>query len=254
MPGIYYRSVGDRPTTGGGGRGTLPPEPFGGGGGGGRGDGDHDETPSYRERLRRYRMGLFVTSGSILMLFISFTTLLLARRYAGRFDPFSGEFVTQWVPLQLPVKLLAMNTAILLISSLTAEAARRAASKEAILVPITRIPGVAPIPQRASVWIAITSLLGFGFLAGQLAAWRVLRVAGEFPDANNLASSFVYLLTGAHALHLFGGLVVLLYALVAPKPRRSLESRRLAVDVTAFYWHFMGAMWLYVLVVLYALQ
>jgi cytochrome c oxidase subunit 3 len=56
--------------------------------------------------------------------------------------------------------------------------------------------------------------------------------------------------TGGHALHLFGGLAVLLYVAFSRNLLKKYESRRIAVDVTAWYWHFMGAMWLYVLVVL----
>ena len=52
------------------------------------------------------------------------------------------------------------------------------------------------------------------------------------------------------AVHLAAGLAVLLYACIAAGPRLSLERRCITLDVTAWYWHFMAVMWLYVLLVL----
>ena len=62
------------------------------------------------------------------------------------------------------------------------------------------------------------------------------------------------LLTGAHAVHLVAGVLVLLYAGFNRRQRRSLESRRIVVDVAAWYWHFMGLLWLYLLALLWFLK
>jgi cytochrome c oxidase subunit 3 len=226
----------------------LPPEASGGGGsGGGRGDGDglHD----YRQQLQRYRLGLLFTIGSIVMLFIAFTTLFVARRGAGRFDPLTGGFQSDWVPLVLPMKLLLFNSVVLLLSSFTMETARRAARMEAILVPMSTIPGVRPIRESSLRWVWLTALVGTAFLAGQCLAWRQLQLHGSSLNSGP-ASTFFFLLTGTHAAHLVAGLAVLWYACVASGPRRSLERRCITLDVTAWYWHFIAVMWLYVLVVL----
>src|SRR4051812_45177144 len=106
-----FRSLDERLSPGGGGRGPQPPEPSGGGGGGGRGDGD--DTPSHGDRLKRYRMGLYFMSGSIMMLFVAFTTLFVALRQSGRFDPISGHYMNTWISTPLPLKLLGINTAVL---------------------------------------------------------------------------------------------------------------------------------------------
>jgi cytochrome c oxidase subunit 3 len=60
----------------------------------------------------------------------------------------------------------------------------------------------------------------------------------------------VYLLTGTHAVHLAGGLLVLLYATATGFLHRSVEGRRIVVDVTAWYWHFMAFVWIYVFALL----
>jgi cytochrome c oxidase subunit III len=243
-----YRSLDERISAGGGGRGPQPPQPFGGGGGGG-GRGDGDDTPSHGERLKRYRMGLYFMIGSIMMLFVAFTTLFVALRQSGRFDPFTGHFTSTWVSTPLPLRLLMVNTIVLLVSTITAEMARRAAELETVLMPIGDIPGVAAIRQTSVTWVKVTAVLGVVFLAGQSVVWKGLHQIAMNMD-NPLSSSFIIMLTAGHALHLFGGLMVLLYVAFSRRLRRRYESRRIAVDVTAWYWHFMGVMWLYVLVVL----
>jgi cytochrome c oxidase subunit III len=243
-----FRSLDERLNPGGGGRGPLPPEPSGGGGGGGRGDGD--DTPNHSDRLKRYRMGLYFMSGSILMLFLAFTTLFVALRQSGRFDPISGHFMNTWVSTPLPKLLLVVNTLVLLTSSVFAEMARRAAAMETVLMPVSEIPGIAAIRQSSVSWVKATAALGFVFLAGQAVVWtHVHRIAVDMD--NPLSSSFIIMLTAGHALHLLGGLMVLLYVAFSKRLRRKYESRRIAVDVTAWYWHFMGAMWIFVLGVLF---
>jgi cytochrome c oxidase subunit 3 len=247
MAGMLSRSS-NKPVPGGGNRGPSPPEAFGGGGGGG-GRGDGDGVHGFRQQLQRYRLGLLFTIASIVMLFISFTTLFVARRGAGKFDPITGGFQSDWVPVSLPMKILLINTAVLIAGSLLVELARRAARIESILVPMSSIPGVRAIRQTSLLWAWATTLTGFGFLVGQYCAWRHLHLQGSFLDSGP-ASTFFFLLTGTHGVHLAGGLVVLLYACLAAGPRFSLERRCIALEVTAWYWHFMAVMWIYVLLVL----
>ncbi len=194
----------NRPVPGGGNRGPSPPEAFGGGGGGG-GRGDGDGVHGFRQQLQRYRLGLLFTIASIVMLFISFTTLFVARRGAGKFDPLTGAFQSDWTPVSLPMKILLINTAVLVVSCLLVEIARRAARLEAILVPMSRIPGVRAIRQTSLLWVWATALSGFGFLFGQYRVWQQLHLQGAFLNSSP-ASTFFFLLTGTHALHLTAGL------------------------------------------------
>lgn len=249
MVNQLFRTRTPRPSIGGNGRTPFPPEPYGGGGG--RGDGDHIPNPN--ERLRRYRLGLSLAVASISMLFLAFSTLFLARRTAGRFDPISGRFITDWIPIALPSKILLVNTGILLLSCLTIEIARRAAALETILVPATALPGIKRIPERSITWVRLTCVLAILFLAGQLLAWSMMRAAGNFLDSGP-ASSFVFLVTAAHGIHLIGGVIVLLYAGFNGRQRRSFESRRITIDVTAWYWHFMGLLWLYLLALIWFIR
>jgi cytochrome c oxidase subunit 3 len=228
-----------------GGRGVLPPLSHGGGGGGGGGRGDGHE-PDYAWKLRRYRLGLVLALISIALLFVTLTVCFLLLRNGNRYDAATGRFSTSWTPIPIPLTLLLVNTGILLVSSITLERARRLARMEAILVPATQIPGIAPVAQNALLWVQATALLGLAFLFGQWLAWQWLRTKDIF-STSGPASSFAFFMTGAHAVHLVGGIGVLLYACFGPGPRHSLERRRIAVDVTTFYWHFMSLLWIYIL-------
>jgi cytochrome c oxidase subunit III len=140
--------------------------------------------------------------------------------------------------------LLGINTALLLISSVTMEFARRDITRKAALAPLHSIPGIS-LEEKNFPWLGLTVVLGFGFLMGQWMAWGELHARGFFVDTNP-NSSFVYLLTAAHALHLAGGILVLVWAVRASLLHRPVQDRRIVIDVTAWYWHFMAVLWVYV--------
>jgi len=234
---------------GGGGRGPTHDWPGGGGDGGGRG-GD-DDFPSYRERLRRYRMLVAFALCSVVMIFVSFTTAYVVRKAGGGvWDPAHNEYVSNWVPTTLPVTTLLVNTFILLLSSLTLEVARRRAAEDVVLAPIAKIPGIRVADNRSLPWLWLTIALGLMFLGGQYVAWRQLRTS-HVDIATNISSSFFFILTGVHAVHLMGGLLALLYAGCTSWLHRPPETRRIVIDVTAWYWHFMAVLWIYVFALLY---
>ena len=165
-------------------------------------------------------------------------------------DPARNNYVTNWVPLALPLQILLLNTFVLLVSSTTLEIARRRAAEDVALAPIADIPGIRVDKNHALPWLWATILLGAGFLTGQVYAWRMLqRMNPTF--ATNTSISLFFIVTGVHAVHLLGGLIALLYAGISNLFRRPPETRRIILDVTAWYWHFMGVLWLYILGLLY---
>jgi cytochrome c oxidase subunit 3 len=203
--------------------------------------------PNYGERLRRARMGLAIAMTPILMLFVSFTAVYLIRRGFVSFDVSDGAYIRLWVPVRLPWTLLLVNTAILIASSITMELARREITREAALAPVQSIPGISLGDERRFPWLALTTVLGLLFLAGQLFAWSKLSSAG-FHLAGGTSSSFVYILTAMHGLHLAGGILALLFASVAAVLHSPVESRRVVVDIASWYWHCMTGLWIYILV------
>ncbi|HWR14575.1 MAG TPA: cytochrome c oxidase subunit 3 [Terriglobales bacterium] len=220
--------------------------PFGGGGGGGQGD----SSPDYGEQLRKYRLGMGVALVAIFMLFLSFTIAFVIRQVVGSWNVETQSYVHDWVPVTLPLRLLLLNTALLLVSSFTLEKSRRQAFQRAAVSAVAGIPGVTVREERSMPWLGITLALGFAFVAGQFLAWRELMSRG-FYISGNPNSSFFYVLTGMHAIHLVGGLIALLYgALFVHSRLRGLERRRVVLDVTAWYWHSMSVLWVYIFALL----
>jgi cytochrome c oxidase subunit 3 len=181
----------------------------------------------------------------ITMLFVSFTSAYIVRQGLPTLDEPTGKYVRDWLAVNLPVGILLTNTFLLLLSSITMELARRQVTRQAALAPVKSIPGVSVGEEREYPWLSLTVVLGLGFLTGQWLAWRELANRG-FYVATSPSSSFVYLLTGTHAVHLAGGILGLLWAAATSLLRRPVEARRIAVDVTAWYWHFMALLWIYI--------
>lgn len=165
-----------------------------------------------------YRIGLLATCVSISAFFIA---LVLAYYWRSSHPPF-------WASIQLPRTLWA-STALILASSVTFEAARRVFRKGQW--------------RLASHLLLVTACLGAGFLASQLTAWRQLIDEGAYLSQNP-HSSFFYLFTGLHAAHLLGGLIAMSVVVLGKNKRREL------VDVVAYYWHFLGVLWVALFIVL----
>jgi cytochrome c oxidase subunit 3 len=214
----------------------LPPR---NGDGDGRDHGNESGLPNFGMRLRRARLGLLVGLTGILMMFISFTSAYVVRQGLPTLDPRTSTLVDDWLPVRLPAILL-INTSVLLLSSATMEMARRQAVLGA---------RVAAGDRTKLLWLGLTLLLGITFLRGQWLAWGQLAESG-FRVASSPSSSFVYLLTGMHGLHLLGGVLALLAAGVATIFERPVESRAVVLDVTGWYWHSMTLLWVYILCLL----
>jgi cytochrome c oxidase subunit III len=228
------------------GRGGEPPAPPSGGDDGGfNGSG----LPNYGARLRRARLGMICAIVTVSMVFVSLTSAYVVRRGLPTFDDTKNGYFRDWGEVQLPWQLLLVNTALLLVSSLTMEGARRNVTRQAALAPVRSIPGVSLGKEANFPWLGVTILLGLGFLVGQWFAWGELKGRGFFVDTNP-NSSFVYLLTAAHAVHLTGGIIALMWAGVSSLRHAPIEGRRIRVDVAAWYWHFMALLWIYVFALL----
>ncbi len=199
--------------------------------------------------MRRARLGLICGIATVSMIFVSLTSAYVVRRGLPTFDDSNRSYVRDWGSVELPWLLLALNTALLLVSSLTMEGARRDIKRRAALAPVESIPGVSLGDERSFPWLGVTILLGLGFLTGQWIAWGELRARG-FLVSTNPDSSFVYLLTATHAVHLAGGVLALLWAGATSLLHRPIEGRRIVVDVAAWYWHFMAVLWIYVFALL----
>jgi cytochrome c oxidase subunit 3 len=243
MPNFSTTATVEDPRISLGDDGILPPVRGGGGD-----DGSDRGLPDYATRLRRARLGLLVALTPILMLFVSFSSAYVVRQGLPTLDPRTNVLVRDWIPITLP-KLLLINTGVLILSSVFMELARRQIRGQAILASAKSAPGVSVVDQIKIPWLSLTLVLGLAFLLGQWMAWRQLAANG-FYVATTPSSSFVYLLTGTHAIHLMGGVLALFIAGFASLLHGSVATRSIVVDVTAWYWHFMAGLWIYILCLL----
>lgn len=250
MPAIFTRSPAEteRRDPGIGGKPPVAKRPTGGGGGGGDDD-SHRERNGPRELL--YRVRFFELSALAAdMLFFAVLVLFFFTRQAGlRLDVQTHEFIGDWRPLLLP-PILYMNTAVLLLSTLTMEMARRSIFREIDVLEEWLGLG-RPAMRRALPWLVTTLILGLLFLAGQAIAWKQLTAEGfAFNRFSTPASYFFYLITGLHALHLALGILGLVACLILLHTLRRVQHRQIAVDATAWFWHAMGFAWLILFAVL----
>lgn len=180
-------------------------------------------------QANRYRIGMWVGLASVAMMFTSLSSAYIVRSASSN----------DWVSLPMPKVLLA-STALIFGSSVTIEVARRKL-KAALSGPYSK-------------WLFVTVLLGVGFVGAQLLAWRQLAKQGIYV-ATNPHSSFFYLLTGAHGVHLFGGLLGLTFLWLASRRQVSgaapVAKRKAATDAVTIYWHFMDALWIYLFLLLF---
>jgi len=190
----------------------------------GHGGGDRWESAPWSVPARAYHTGMWIGIAGIVMVFAAFTSALVVRR----------GISNDWVPTALP-PVLYLNTLVLLASSLTLEVSRRSLR--------------AGRGAEFARWLYITMALGLAFVAGQLAGWNELHARGVYL-ATNPSSSFFYLLTAAHGIHLLGGVVALLVLACRAPKLAAVPRSRVAVDVTSIYWHFMDGLWIYLLILL----
>ena len=208
---------------------------------------DHGSA-DFSARLRRARLGLIVGLTGVVMIFVSYSSAYVVRKGLPTLDPQTGTLVHDWLPLQLP-KFLLVNTLVLLVSTLTMELARRQAAREVLASDKSFVATPTRTETQGMPWLALTGVLGLSFLAGQWLVWRELAASG-FYVSTSPSSSFFYLLTGTHGIHLLGGILALIAASAASLLRQPAESRAVVVDITAWYWHFMTFLWVYILCLL----
>jgi cytochrome c oxidase subunit 3 len=173
-----------------------------------------------------HRIALWVFLAVITSLFGLFISAYFIRMGHGHG---ASHGISDWHPVSKPT-ILWFNTAMLVCSSITMQLARRAVG----------------LNQRGRVrgWLFAGGAFALLFLTGQLVAWHQLRDAG-YGLTNGPASSFFYVLTGVHGLHLLGGLGVWLKTVLRMRTRAvELIDVRLSIELCTVYWHYLLLVWL----------
>jgi cytochrome c oxidase subunit III len=192
-------------------RGTIlppPPSPYDGG----------PREPGGSFPMSKAYLGTWVLMTAVIMLFAGLSSAYFVLRG-----------VPEWQYITVP-RLVWANTLVLFASSVAIEFAKGAVRKN----------DGAGLRQ----WLIVSGILGFSFLVGQVVVWRQLVHAGVYL-ATTLHSSFFYVLTGAHALHLAGGLIGLVVVLLRVFTNQLTAANHEPLKVWSLYWHFMDAVWIY---------
>lgn len=176
--------------------------------------------------------GVWVGIAAITMSFAAYSSALIVRQGAN----------PDWLHFTLP-PILFFNTLVVLASSVTLYMARARTGAKA-----DPAGSGAAVDAPHLTWLYVTILLGFLFLAGQILAWRNLAAQG-LTLASSPSSSFFYLLTAMHGLHLLGGLAGLLYVIYRVRGSTAVRAGS-AYKAASLYWHFMTVLWLYLFAIL----
>lgn len=207
--------------------GNGPPDlgrdDHGGGGDGDEGSGD----PRYVPGAGLLAMRFVLVSITVLFITVGIAYYLRSRS------------AINWQTIRVP-RWLWLSTALILASSWTLESARASFERKA--------------HGRYVAWMEITIGAGLAFLVSQLLGLYELVEQGIYLERNPHSSLF-YVITGAHGIHLFGGIAALCYLLIRAAQRPELilfdfTRQRSRLSVTSLYWHFLTLLWLGLFMVL----
>jgi len=166
---------------------------------------------------KKFAMWLFIVT--VAMLFGAFTSAYIVKRAD-----------TGWAEIVLPWHF-SLNSCIIVLSSITLVFAARAARKDQL--------------ETTRLLVILTTIFGIAFLAGQMLAYRELVALNEYFTGGNVSHSFIYVITGVHAVHVLGGVIFLLITLVEAFKLNIHSKNMNLLEMCATYWHFLGVLWLY---------
>jgi cytochrome c oxidase subunit 3 len=181
-----------------------------------------------RNRIHPKKFALWVACASMGMLFAALTSAYMVRQAAGN-----------WLEFPLP-SIFFVSTAAILLSSGTLHGAYLAYKGER--------------PRLFKGLLLLSLILGMAFLVLQYNGWAALKEMG-IPLRLNPSGDFVYAISWIHAAHVVGGLAALIVTVIAAfaRPVRVTPARKLRLELTLTYWHFVDLLWVY-LIVFWTLQ
>ncbi len=168
------------------------------------------------------KFALWLGMGSIIMMFTGWTSAYIVKHAAGN-----------WLEFGLP-NMFYLSAGIIVLSSIALHTSYIAYKK-----------------QRESLYkgmLVLTFIFGLLFIVFQSIGWNQLFAMGVDFKAN-VAGSFTYLITGAHAVHVLGGIATLVVAMIHAFSLkfRYTEERKNRFELVLHYWHFVGVLWIYLL-------
>jgi cytochrome c oxidase subunit 3 len=176
-----------------------------------------------RKKIHPHKFTLWIGIGSILMMFAGLTSAYIVKRNQAN-----------WVTFDLPL-IFWYSTVVMLLSSVTLFLAGRSFKQRAI-------------PKYRNL-MTVTIILGVLFIVMQVIGFKQLWSLG-ITLQGNVSFSFLYAIVGLHAAHVVGGIISLLVLFVKAFSAKTRIYNTVPVEVISTYWHFVDALWIYLLMFL----
>ena len=143
-----------------------------------------------------------------------------------------------WLKFDLPF-MFYISTAVIAASSLTMYFALRSAMKDNF--------------SNITTGLSLTFILGLVFIFCQFKAWSSLVAQGIFltGPGSNPAGSFLYVISGAHLVHLIGGILMLIFVGIKSLKKLYHSKNLLGLQLSSIFWHFLGLLWVYLFLFMY---
>lgn len=174
-----------------------------------------------RNKIHPHKFTLWVAIGSMVMMFAGLTSAYIVKRDQ-----------PHWVTFAMPI-VFWYSTVIILFSSLTIQMAVKAFRER-------------EMGKYRGLLIA-TLVLGAGFILCQWIGFNKIWDGGITLRGSG-AGQFLYVIAGLHALHVLGGIVVLLILFLKAFRTKFRSYNIVPVEVAATFWHFVDLLWIYLFV------
>jgi cytochrome c oxidase subunit 3 len=176
-------------------------------------------TQNSRNKIHPQKFALWAAMASITMMFGAFLSAYIVKQASGN-----------WLEFSLPWTFY-ISTVLVVSISYVLHKAKQSLGGESLL----RYRGL----------VLSGLFLGIGFVIFQYISWITLFRMGV-DLKGNVSGSFLYLITGIHALHVLGGIVALIISSINTFiiPFQGLQKRVSKFDLVVNYWHFVDGLWL----------
>lgn len=176
-------------------------------------------------RIHPQIFALWISMGSIVMLFAAWTSAYIVKQASGN-----------WLEFSIP-RIFFLSTVLIVASSVTLHCSYNAFKKG--------------VEGTYKIMLVATLLLALGFICCQYLGWSQLFESG-LDFKGNVSGSFFYLITGGHAAHVLGGISAIIVAILHAfaLPFKFSEKRRHRFELVLQYWHFVDVLWIYLLIFL----
>lgn len=179
--------------------------------------------------MNDYKIKIEKANSSLLMFGI-FSVVMLFAGLTSAYIVSKGSLGSSWDNIILP-SAFYISTTLIVISSFSASLSISYCKKNNLLM-LNRL-------------LLITILLGFSFAICQFFGWRELVDMGKYLSGNNVSSSYLYILTIVHLVHIIGGLAALLYVYIRSLSNIYNSSSFHGIKLAMRFWHFLGLLWIY---------